>query len=167
MYNKFLFAFPLAYWYNSCSIPVAESHNWWGWWIWPHADSYQRRWWLSNPGETFVMCEFSSVVLNINPSNQEKILASCAEEFVVIADYRYMNFQIIPFKGKVWLQFTNRKASTHLGEQWSKGIPIEVIPSAYRVVYQKIEKMLGGKSDLRMSGSSKAVGFLCEQHKSP
>lgn len=47
------------------------------------------------------MCEFSSVVLNINPSNQEKILASCAEEFVVIADYRYMNFQIIPFKGKV------------------------------------------------------------------
>nr|SVE77155.1 EOG090X0ACL [Daphnia lumholtzi]SVE79016.1 EOG090X0ACL [Daphnia lumholtzi] len=67
---------------------------------------------------------------------QEKILASCAEEFVVIADYR--------------------KASTHLGEQWTKGIPIEVIPSAYRVVYHKIDKILGGKSELRMSGSSKA-----------
>ncbi|XP_046453852.1 ribose-5-phosphate isomerase-like isoform X1 [Daphnia pulex] len=67
---------------------------------------------------------------------QEKILASCAEEFIVIADYR--------------------KASTNLGEQWRKGIPIEVIPGAYRVVYQKIEKLLGGKSELRMSGSSKA-----------
>nr|CAG4647259.1 EOG090X0ACL [Megafenestra aurita]SVE92544.1 EOG090X0ACL [Megafenestra aurita] len=67
---------------------------------------------------------------------QEKILASCAEEFIVIADYR--------------------KASENLGEQWSKGIPVEVIPSAYRAVYQKIEKTLGGKSELRMSGSSKA-----------
>nr|CAG4636377.1 EOG090X0ACL [Eubosmina coregoni]SVE69955.1 EOG090X0ACL [Eubosmina coregoni] len=67
---------------------------------------------------------------------QEKILASCAEQFIVIADYR--------------------KASNNLGEQWSRGIPIEVIPSAYRVVYQKIEKTLGGKSELRMSGSSKA-----------
>jgi ribose 5-phosphate isomerase len=41
--------------------------------------------------------------------------------------------------------------------QIGKGIPIEVIPGAYRVVYQKIEKLLGGKSELRMSGSSKAV----------
>ena len=52
-----------------------------------------------------------------------------------------------------------RKASQNLGEQWSKGIPVEVIPSAYRAVYQRIEKMLGGKSDLRMSGSSKAVSW--------
>nr|CAG4649542.1 EOG090X0ACL [Scapholeberis mucronata]SVE93773.1 EOG090X0ACL [Scapholeberis mucronata] len=67
---------------------------------------------------------------------QEKILASCAEEFIVIADYR--------------------KASDNLGQQWSKGIPVEVIPSAYRSVYQRIEKALGGKSELRMSGASKA-----------
>nr|CAG4650349.1 EOG090X0ACL [Sida crystallina] len=67
---------------------------------------------------------------------QEKILASCAEEFVVIADYR--------------------KASKNLGEQWKQGIPIEVIPGAYRVVQHKIEKNLKGKLTLRMSGSSKA-----------
>nr|CAG4641901.1 EOG090X0ACL [Eurycercus lamellatus] len=67
---------------------------------------------------------------------QEKILASCAEEFIVIADFR--------------------KASQTLGEQWSKGIPVEVIPSAYRAVCNRIEKILGGKSELRMSGSSKA-----------
>jgi len=67
---------------------------------------------------------------------QEKILASCAETFVVIADYR--------------------KSSKTLGEQWQKGIPIEVIPSAYKAVHQRIEKHLGGKVTLRMSGSSKA-----------
>ena len=55
-----------------------------------------------------------------------------------------------------------RKASNNLGEQWSRGIPIEVIPSAYRVVYQKIEKTLGGKSELRMSGSSKAVSYYTD-----
>nr|CAG4638620.1 EOG090X0ACL [Cyclestheria hislopi] len=67
---------------------------------------------------------------------QEKILASCAEEFVIIADYR--------------------KASKSLGEQWLKGIPIEVIPSAYRAVQHKIVRTLGGELNLRMSGSSKA-----------
>lgn len=54
----------------------------------------------------------------------------------------------------------SRKASDNLGQQWSKGIPVEVIPSAYRSVYQRIEKVLGGKSELRMSGASKAVRFL-------
>ena len=65
------------------------------------------------------------------------------------------------------LSFTNcitRKASNNLGEQWNRGIPIEVIPSAYRVVYQKIEKTLGGKSELRMSGSSKAVSYNLLRH---
>lgn len=37
-----------------------------------------------------------------------------------------------------------------------------MIPSAYRVVYQKIEKTLGGKSELRMSGSSKAVSYYTD-----
>nr|CAG4648788.1 EOG090X0ACL [Polyphemus pediculus] len=67
---------------------------------------------------------------------QEKILASCAEKFIVIADFR--------------------KASQNLGDQWNKGIPIEVIPSAYQAVQNRIEKNLGGKTSLRMSGSSKA-----------
>nr|CAG4644986.1 EOG090X0ACL [Leptodora kindtii] len=67
---------------------------------------------------------------------QEKILASCAKVFIVIADYR--------------------KASKELGEQWKQGIPIEVIPAAYRAVQQRIEKNLSGKTTLRMAGSSKA-----------
>jgi len=49
-----------------------------------------------------------------------------------------------------------RKSSKNLGEQWQKGIPIEVIPSAYKAVHQRIEKHFGGKVTLRMSGSSKA-----------
>jgi len=52
-----------------------------------------------------------------------------------------------------------RKSSKNLGEQWQKGIPIEVIPSAYKAVHQRIEKHFGGKVTLRMSGSSKAVSF--------
>jgi len=67
---------------------------------------------------------------------QEKILASCAQTFVVIADYR--------------------KQSEVLGQQWKKGVPVEVIPSAYRVVQDKIQGQLGGKCVLRMSGTSKA-----------
>ena len=43
---------------------------------------------------------------------QEKIVINAAKEFVVVADYR--------------------KDSKQLGEQWKKGIPIEVLPLAYR-----------------------------------
>lgn len=62
---------------------------------------------------------------------QEKIVAAAAKIFVVIADYR--------------------KDSTALGEQWKKGIPIEVIPMAYCPVKLKIEKELGGQAVLRQA----------------
>ena len=45
---------------------------------------------------------------------QEKIVINAAKEFVVVADYR--------------------KDSKELGEQWKKGVPIEVLPLAYRFV---------------------------------
>lgn len=61
---------------------------------------------------------------------QEKIVASCAQKFVVVADYR--------------------KMSKTLGEKWKKGIPIEVIPMAYAPTLHKI-KALGGKGVLRMA----------------
>nr|CAG4637951.1 EOG090X0ACL [Chydorus sphaericus] len=67
---------------------------------------------------------------------QEKILASCSEEFIVIADFR--------------------KSSKNLGEQWTKGIPIEVIPGAYHAIQKRIQRTMGGKLVLRMSGVSKA-----------
>ncbi len=47
---------------------------------------------------------------------QEKIVINAAKEFVVVADYR--------------------KDSKELGEQWKKGVPIEVLPLAYRFVNQ-------------------------------
>jgi len=62
---------------------------------------------------------------------QEKIVAAAAKEFVVIADYR--------------------KDSNSLGEQWSKGVPIEVVPMAYRPVQIKIESQLGGQAILRQA----------------
>lgn len=63
---------------------------------------------------------------------QEKIVASCSKKLVIVADYR--------------------KDSQLLGQQWKKGIPIEVIPFAYVPIMKKIEAM-GGKPVLRMAKS--------------
>ncbi|XP_028648536.1 ribose-5-phosphate isomerase [Erpetoichthys calabaricus] len=64
---------------------------------------------------------------------QEKIVAGCAKQFFVIADYR--------------------KESKALGEKWKKGIPIEVIPMAYVPVTRAITRQFGGTADLRMAVS--------------
>lgn len=62
---------------------------------------------------------------------QEKIVASCARQMVVIADYT--------------------KRSSKLGGKWKKGVPIEVIDLAYVPVKRKIEAKYGGKASLRMA----------------
>ncbi|PIK38987.1 hypothetical protein BSL78_24174 [Apostichopus japonicus] len=62
---------------------------------------------------------------------QEKIVAANAKSFIVIADYR--------------------KRSAQLGTQWTKGVPIEVIPMAYKPVQKKIQEKFGGKAVLRMA----------------
>ncbi|XP_038160592.1 ribose-5-phosphate isomerase [Cyprinodon tularosa] len=64
---------------------------------------------------------------------QEKIVAGCSKFFVVIADYR--------------------KDSDALGQQWKKGVPIEVIPMAYVPVSRTIAKHFGGEVSLRMAVS--------------
>lgn len=64
---------------------------------------------------------------------QEKIVAHAAKNFVVIADYT--------------------KDSSHLGQQWKKGVPIEVIPMAYIPIMRSIESKFGGKANLRMAKS--------------
>ncbi|XP_027857425.1 ribose-5-phosphate isomerase isoform X2 [Xiphophorus couchianus] len=64
---------------------------------------------------------------------QEKIVAGNSKCFVVIADYR--------------------KDSRALGEQWRKGVPIEVIPMAYVPVSRVIAKRFGGEVNLRMAVS--------------
>ncbi|CAG01265.1 unnamed protein product, partial [Tetraodon nigroviridis] len=63
----------------------------------------------------------------------EKIVASCAKHFIVIADYR--------------------KDSKVLGQQWKKGVPIEVIPMAYVPVCRTIVRRFGGEAHLRMAVS--------------
>uniref|UniRef100_A0A2M3ZKX6 Ribose-5-phosphate isomerase n=2 Tax=Nyssorhynchus TaxID=44543 RepID=A0A2M3ZKX6_9DIPT len=62
---------------------------------------------------------------------QEKIVASCADRFVVIADYT--------------------KDSTRLGQQYDKGIPIEVVPMAYVPIRDRIGASFGGSLKLRMA----------------
>ncbi|CAL8274042.1 unnamed protein product [Merluccius merluccius] len=64
---------------------------------------------------------------------QEKIVAACAKQFIVIADYR--------------------KDSAALGEQWKKGVPVEVIPMAYVPVSRRIARRFGGEAALRMAVS--------------
>lgn len=60
---------------------------------------------------------------------QEKIIASCSNKLIVIADYT--------------------KDAKKLGDRYKKGIPIEVVPMAYVPIKKKIEAMFGGKAKLR------------------
>ena len=61
---------------------------------------------------------------------QEKIIASNSKALIITADYR--------------------KKSEFLGENWKKGVPIEIIPSAHVPLMNKM-KALGGKPQLRMA----------------
>ena len=62
---------------------------------------------------------------------QEKLIAYCAKEFIVIADIR--------------------KKSEKLGQNWTKGIPIEVLPAAYKLVQVSIQSQFGGEAVLRQA----------------
>ncbi|CAD5210106.1 unnamed protein product [Bursaphelenchus xylophilus] len=61
---------------------------------------------------------------------QEKIVQNCARDFFMIAD--------------------SSKASNVLGETF-KYIPLEVIPFAYVPVQKQVERIFGGKCELRMA----------------
>jgi len=45
-----------------------------------------------------------------------------------------------------------------LGDKWNKGIPIEVLPIAYKIAKKEIEKQLGGEVVVR-EGTEKVVCF--------
>ncbi|VEN34834.1 unnamed protein product [Callosobruchus maculatus] len=62
---------------------------------------------------------------------QEKIVASNAKKLIIIADYT--------------------KDSQKLGDQYKKGIPIEVVPIAYVPISNKIKERFGGSLELRMA----------------
>ena len=68
---------------------------------------------------------------------QEKLVASSADKFIVVAD-------------------TRKKSPSDLGIAWRKGVPIEVVPNSYAVVTRQL-KELGAKSVvLRQGGGAKA-----------
>ncbi|ODV83939.1 hypothetical protein CANARDRAFT_208854 [[Candida] arabinofermentans NRRL YB-2248] len=66
---------------------------------------------------------------------QEKLVADCSKEFVVVADYR--------------------KNTGILGKGWKKGVPIEVIPGAYTKILKELSQ-LGGKPVVRSGLPAKA-----------
>ena len=61
---------------------------------------------------------------------QEKIVGINAHELIIIADWR--------------------KVSPYLGKNWTKGVPIEIIPEAKLPLILKLQKM-GGKAILRQA----------------
>lgn len=65
----------------------------------------------------------------------EKLVASAAKRFVIVAD--------------------DRKNQKVLGSTWKQGVPLEVSPSAYRLVMRKVTSM-GGQPVLRMCTGGKA-----------
>ncbi|KAF9545454.1 ribose-5-phosphate isomerase rki1 [Mortierella hygrophila] len=62
---------------------------------------------------------------------QEKVVAEAAKKFVIVADYR--------------------KDSKVLGEQWLKGVPVEVVPFAWRAVLKKLQAQGSNDAKLRMA----------------
>ncbi|KAJ1917771.1 ribose-5-phosphate isomerase rki1 [Mycoemilia scoparia] len=70
---------------------------------------------------------------------REKVVASASKRLILIADYR--------------------KDSAVLGEQWTKGVPVEVTPFAYKAVERKITELHHKNSFQGASASSAAFEF--------
>lgn len=72
---------------------------------------------------------------------QEKIIADCAKKFIIVAD--------------------DRKNSGKLGRNWKKGVPIEVIPSAYTKILNEL-KSIGGNPVVRPGTPAKAGPIISD-----
>lgn len=68
---------------------------------------------------------------------QEKLVASAAKTFVVVADYR-------------------KQSPTKLGNKWRQGVPIEVVPNSYVTVTSELKKLGAVAVNLRQGGLAKA-----------
>jgi len=64
---------------------------------------------------------------------QEKIIASAAQQLVLV--------------------IRSDKVASYLGQTWTKGVPIEVLPMAHSLVSRKITTTLGGECILRMASA--------------
>lgn len=68
---------------------------------------------------------------------QEKLVASCSRHLVIVADFR-------------------KESPSSLGIAWKKGVPIEVIPSAYTKIILELQKLGAVSSVIRPGGVAKA-----------
>ena len=59
----------------------------------------------------------------------------------------------------MYVLLSKRKKSTQLGENWDRGVPIEVIPLAYKPIMNTLAMRFGGEPILRMA-KSKAVSSI-------
>lgn len=75
---------------------------------------------------------------------QEKLVAQAASDFIVIADFR--------------------KKSTALGIQWTKGVPIEIVPNSYAKVILDLQNLGAKKVDLRQGGAAKAGPVITDNN---
>lgn len=73
---------------------------------------------------------------------QEKLVASCAAKFVIVADYR--------------------KNSELLGQKWQQGVPIEIVPLAHAKVIRDLVRLGAIDPALRMGGKAKAGPVLTD-----
>lgn len=76
---------------------------------------------------------------------QEKLVASCSEKFIVVADYR-------------------KRSPKLLGTNWTQGVPIEVVPNSYVKVTQELKKLGSTNVILRSGGSSKAGPVITDNN---
>lgn len=69
---------------------------------------------------------------------QEKLIALCAKQLVIVADERKIS------------------ETGFLGNQWRQGVPVEIVPTAWRQVIGEMVKLGAKKVDLRQGGAAKA-----------
>lgn len=77
---------------------------------------------------------------------QEKLISTSSKKFIIVADYR-------------------KKSPQYLGTNWTQGIPIEVVPSAYiRVKNDLIRKLNAKEVHIREGGNKKAGPIITDNH---
>ncbi|CDR46672.1 CYFA0S25e00738g1_1 [Cyberlindnera fabianii] len=76
---------------------------------------------------------------------QEKLVAYSAKKFILVADFR-------------------KKSKDYLGVNWTKGVPIEVVPSSYIYVQNQLKQLGAEKITLRQGGSAKAGPVITDNN---
>lgn len=76
---------------------------------------------------------------------QEKLVSSAADKFVIVADYR-------------------KKSPSHLGVNWRKGVPIEIVPNSYAIIINRLKDLGAQKVVLREGGAAKAGPIITDNN---